>query len=167
MHARDAVLKVGNVTTCQFVENIVSFAISPPRGGVFAVLRERFCFNRRNFRTRSQGFCPCAKALLLENSIILAFLQISNFPPRGGGFVVFWSVFLRLCCKLSHTWCVFALWLVVVNKTLVATGGQFCPFFARRGAKSRKKPSTIFQKLLKLLVFCIIIYVYYYAHKAV
>ena len=30
MHARFAVVKVGNVTTYQFVENIVSFAISHP-----------------------------------------------------------------------------------------------------------------------------------------
>ena len=30
MHARDAVVKVGNVTTYQFVENTVSFAIFHP-----------------------------------------------------------------------------------------------------------------------------------------
>ena len=33
MHTRVAVLKVGNVTTCQFVENIVSYAIFLTRGG--------------------------------------------------------------------------------------------------------------------------------------
>ncbi|MBQ3066600.1 MAG: hypothetical protein IJD18_01100 [Clostridia bacterium] len=42
MHARVAVVKVGNVTTYQYVENIVSFAIFPPRGRFFAVLREGF-----------------------------------------------------------------------------------------------------------------------------
>lgn len=47
-------------------------------------------------------------------------------------------------------------------------GWAILPVICKAWCKiSQKKPSTIFQKLLKLLVFCIIIYVYYYAHKAV
>lgn len=138
-----------------------------PRGGVFAVLREGFCFNRRNFYKLGHSFCPCAKALLLENSIILDSLQISIFPPRGGVLLFFGLVFCDYVANSRTRGAFLRCGLSFSTSCLVATGGQFCPFFARRGAKSRKKPSTIFQKLLKLLVFCIIIYVYYYAHKAV